>query len=64
MNKLWRFLSFFVIVLVFASLALLGVGLLTGGSFNRILYTTDIADMTKFFSREQIEMVVSFFFKT
>ena len=61
MRKMYRFvLSVCVILLVFG--AALGVGLLTGGSFSRILQTTDIADMTKFFSYEQIQGVVYFLF--
>lgn len=62
MRKMYRFvLSVCVILLVFGA-AIGGVGLLTGGSFSRILQTTDIADMTKFFSYEQIQRVVYFLF--
>ncbi len=63
MRKIGRFISFLAVVCILLGLALVGVGLLTGGDAVRILYTTDIADMTKFFSREQIEQVVELFFK-
>ena len=62
MGKIWRLVLTICVILVILGVAVMGVGLLTGGSFSRILSTTDIADMTKFFSREQIENVVSFFF--
>ena len=63
MGKIWRLVLTICVILVILGVAVMGVGLLTGGSFSRILGTTDIADMTKFFSREQIENVVSFFFR-
>lgn len=63
MGKIWRLVLTICVILVILGVAVMGVGLLTGGSFSRILNTTDIADMTKFFSREQIENVVSFFFR-
>lgn len=63
MGKIWRLVLTICVILVILGVAVMGVGLLTGGSFSRILSTTDIADMTKFFSREQIENVVSFFFR-
>lgn len=63
MSKFRRLFSTLSSVLVVLGIALVGVGLLTGGDAKRILYNTDIADMTKFFSREQIEMVVDFFFR-
>ncbi len=63
MNKLKRFALTLSFALILLGVALIGVSLLTGGSVRRILYTTDIADMTRFFSRERIEAVVDFFFK-
>ena len=62
MNKLRTLLSAVCVALIVLGIALVGVGCLTGGSPNRILYNTDIADMTKFFTREQIETVVDLFF--
>ena len=62
MNKLKRAFVTFAFALLIVGVALVGVSLLTGGSAERILYTTDIADMTKFFPREQIEAVVNFLF--
>ena len=60
MNKLRRFFTILSMVIILLGVALIGVGMLTGGDAHRILYNTDIADMTKFFSREQIEAVVNF----
>lgn len=62
MNKLKRVFTVLTIVIIVVGLALIGVGFLTGGDVHRILYNTDIADMTKYFSREQIETVVNFLF--
>ena len=62
MSKINRLLLTLCLTLALLGIALLGVGMLTGGSAERILYTTDIADMTKFFPREQIEAVVNFLF--
>ncbi len=61
MAKVWR--AIFVIsgVILLLGIALLGVGALTGGSVNRIISTTDIADMTKFFTREQLDAFLSLF---
>lgn len=63
MRKTWRIVLTICVILLILGVAVMGVGLFTGGNFSRILYTTDIADMTKFFSREQIESVVSLFFR-
>ena len=62
MRKMYRFVLSVCVILLVVGAALGGVGLLTGGSFSRILQTTDIADMTKFFSYEQIQGVVYFLF--
>ena len=63
MGKMWRLVLTICVILLILGVAVTAVGLLTGGSISRILQTTDIADLTKFFSRDQIESVVSFFFK-
>ena len=55
-----RIFTILSIVIILLGVALIGVGMLTGGNAHRILYNTDIADMTKFFPREQIEAVVNF----
>ena len=55
-----RIFTIMSIVIILLGVALIGVGMLTGGNAHRILYNTDIADMTKFFPREQIEAVVNF----
>lgn len=63
MTKLRHLISAVCVALVILGIALIGVGFLTGGSAERILFNTDIADMTKFFTREQIESVVDLFFR-
>ena len=62
MSKAWRIILVTCGILLLLGVALAGVGALTGGSVSRIVATTDIADMTKFFSREQLDMLLSFFF--
>ena len=62
MNKLKRIFVTVAVALMILGAALVGVSLITGGNAERILYNTDIADMTKFFPREQIEAVVNFLF--
>lgn len=62
MSRAWRVMFIIFGVLILLGLALMGVSFLTGGSISRILQTTDVADMTKFFTREQIETVISFLF--
>ena len=62
MSKVWHVILIICGILLVLGLALVGVALMTGGSAGRLLATTDIADMTKFFSREQLVAVVNFFF--
>ena len=62
MSKAWRIIMIICGILLVLGLALVGVALMTGGSAGRLLATTDIADMTKFFSREQLVSFVNFFF--
>jgi len=64
MNKVWRIIFIICGILLVLGLALVGVALMTGGSAGRLLATTDIADMTKFFSREQLVTFVNFFFSS
>lgn len=63
MNKVWRWVA-----IVFSALMILGIALLaeayaTGGSIERLIQTTDIADMTKFVSREQLLVYVTAVFR-
>ncbi len=62
MSKAWRVVLIICGILVLLGAVLLGVAYLTGGSFERVLSTTDVADMTKFFSREQLEQFLSLFY--
>jgi len=62
MSKVWHVILIICGILLVLGLALVGVALMTGGSAGRLLATTDIADMTKFFSREQLVAVVNFIF--
>ena len=50
-------------VLMIFGIALLAVAYATGGSFERLIRTTDIADMTKFISREQLLVYVTAVFR-
>ncbi len=62
MSKAWRVVLIISGILLLLGLTLVGVAYLTGGSVQRVLTTTDIADMTKFFSRDQLNAVLSIFF--
>ena len=62
MSKAWRVVLVICGILVLLGAVLLGVAYLTGGSFTRVLATTDVADMTKFFSREQLDQFLSLFY--
>lgn len=63
MSKVWRVVWIVCGILLLLGLAVGAVALLTGGSLSRVLATTDIADMTKFFTREQLDAFLSLFFK-
>ena len=54
MGKMWKWVLLICFCLLLLGAALVGVAYATGGSVERVLVTTDIADMTKFMSREQI----------
>lgn len=59
MSKIWRWVLIFCAALLVLGLALVGVAYATGGSVERLLLTTDVADMTKFISREQLELYLT-----
>lgn len=63
MNKVWRQVAIVFSVLMILGIALLAVAYATGGSFERLIRTTDIADMTKFISREQLLVYVTAVFR-
>ncbi len=55
MSRIWRWVAFVTVIVLIFSAALIAVAYATGGSVERLLATTDIADMTKFVSRAQLE---------
>ena len=55
MTKIWKWVSVLSLLMLLFGAALVGVGYFGGSSFARLLQTTDIADMTKFATREQLE---------
>lgn len=59
MSKIWRWVGTVCAILLVLGLALMGVALATGGSMDRLMSTTDIMDMTKFASREQLQNVLT-----
>ena len=63
MSKVWRRVAIVFSVLMILVIALLAVAYATGGSFERLIRTTDIADMTKFISREQLLVYVTAVFR-
>ena len=58
MNRIWKWVALITVIMLVFSAALVGVAYVGGGSVERLLSTTDIADMTKFVSREQLEAYV------
>lgn len=60
MSKVWKWIALLCAILLILGAALIAVAYFTGGSMGRLLSTTDIADMTKFVSREQLETYVGF----
>ena len=60
MSKVWKWIALLCVILLILGAALIAVAHFTGGSMSRLLSTTDIADMTKFVSREQLETYVGF----
>ena len=63
MSKVWRQVAIVFSVLMILGIALLAVAYATGGSFERLIRTTNIADMTKFISREQLLVYVTAVFR-
>ena len=63
MSKVWRRVAIVFSVLMILGIALLAVAYATGGSFERLIRTTDISDMTKFISREQLLVYVTAVFR-
>lgn len=59
MAKIWRWVAVISALVLVVGLALLGVAYATGGSVERLMATTDVFDMTKFASREQLETYVT-----
>ena len=55
MTKIWKWVAIVSLALLILGIALIGVSYVTGGSVQRLITTTDIADMTKFISRETLE---------
>ena len=60
---MWRQVAIVFSVLMILGIALLAVAYATGGSFERLIRTTDIANMTKFISREQLLVYVTAVFR-
>ena len=63
MSKVWRWVAIVFSALMILGIALLAVAYATGGSIERLIQTTDIADMTKFVSREQLLVYVTAVFQ-
>ena len=59
MSKVWRWVAIVFFVLMILGIALLAVAYATGGSIERLIQTTDITDMTKFVSRDQLLVYVT-----
>ena len=61
MTNIWKWVLILCGAMLVLAVVLIGVAYITGGSFDRLISTTDIADMTKFVSREQLEVYVTQF---
>jgi hypothetical protein len=59
MAKIWRVVAMICVFLFILGAALIGVAYATGSSVGRLMATTDIMDMTKFFTREQLQEYLS-----
>ena len=57
MSRIWKWVALITVILLVFAAALVGVAYAGGGSVGRLLATTDIADMTKFISREQLGLL-------
>ena len=58
MSRIWKWVGGIAVILLVLGLALIAVAYASGSSFTRLTTTTDIMDMTKFFTREQLEQYV------
>ena len=58
MAKIWRMVAIVGGVILILGMAMVCVSYATGGSIERLMETTDITDMTKFVSRDQLETYV------
>lgn len=58
MSRIWRWVGGICVILLVLGLALIAVAYASGSSLTRLTSTTDIMDMTKFFTREQLEEYV------
>ena len=63
MSKVWRIVLYVFLILLLLGIALVGVGLLTDGELSRILQYTEFANLTKFFTREQLEAIVGVIYR-
>lgn len=59
MAKIWRWVAMLGVFLLLMGLVLVGVAYATGGSVDRVMATTDIMDLTKYVSRDQLEAYVT-----
>ncbi len=59
MSSIWRWVGIVCVILLLLGLALLGVAYATGASPQRLIAQTDIMDMTKFMTREQLQQYVT-----
>ena len=59
MGKVWRWVTVISLIVLAVGAALIGVAYATGGSVERLMATTDVFDMTKFISRDQLEVYVT-----
>ena len=55
MAKIWRWVAMICLFAFILGAALIGVAYASGGSIERLMQTADIMDMTKFFTREQLQ---------
>lgn len=63
MAKIWKWVVTLCAAMLILATVLIAVAYFSGGSIERLLETTDIADMTKFASREQLEYYVTAVFR-
>ena len=59
MGKIWRWVAIVSAFFLILGIAMIAVAYATGGSVERLMATSDLFDMTKFASREQLEQIVT-----